>query len=149
MAPIPVELDPELENRLHSLLERLNLLPVLTPPPQSTQRSCGVKENEITAEGHNMIVSYNVADFDPRPRQSAQLVSWCPPTPNWNPWTACNIDEGPEVRFSPSSLFVTNCVSSCKRCVLALSRPYNLCLRSVEHTNRGMMNGSIVEFGVR
>nr|XP_040564677.1 dosage compensation regulator-like isoform X2 [Lepeophtheirus salmonis] len=23
------------------------------------------------------------------------VVSWCPPKPNWNPWQACNIDEGP------------------------------------------------------
>jgi len=23
------------------------------------------------------------------------IVSWSPPLPNWNPWTSCNIDEGP------------------------------------------------------
>jgi len=23
------------------------------------------------------------------------IVSWSPPQPNWNPWTSCNIDEGP------------------------------------------------------
>ena len=23
------------------------------------------------------------------------VVSWSPPTQNWNPWTGCNIDEGP------------------------------------------------------
>lgn len=22
-------------------------------------------------------------------------MPWSPPQPNWNPWTACNIDEGP------------------------------------------------------
>ena len=27
--------------------------------------------------------------------QPAGVVSWSPPQPNWNPWTACNIDEGP------------------------------------------------------
>ncbi|KAM7535638.1 hypothetical protein Aperf_G00000096878 [Anoplocephala perfoliata] len=96
VAPIPVELDSELENRLHSLLERLNLVPVLTPPPQPVQRGSGNRGNELATEEHNMIINYNVADFVPRPRQSAQLVSWCLPTPNWNPWTACNIDEGPE-----------------------------------------------------
>lgn len=26
--------------------------------------------------------------------QKAGFVSWSPPVPNWNPWTACNIDEG-------------------------------------------------------
>ena len=25
----------------------------------------------------------------------AGVVSWSPPMPNWNPWTGCNIDEGP------------------------------------------------------
>ena len=25
----------------------------------------------------------------------AGVVSWSPPTQNWNPWTGCNIDEGP------------------------------------------------------
>lgn len=23
------------------------------------------------------------------------MVPWSPPQPNWNPWTGCNIDEGP------------------------------------------------------
>jgi len=23
------------------------------------------------------------------------VVSWSPPLPNWNPWSSCNIDEGP------------------------------------------------------
>lgn len=23
------------------------------------------------------------------------VVSWSPPTQNWNPWTGCNIDDGP------------------------------------------------------
>ena len=27
--------------------------------------------------------------------QPAGVVSWSPPQPNWNPWTGCNIDEGP------------------------------------------------------
>ena len=22
-------------------------------------------------------------------------VSWAPPQPNWNPWSSCNIDDGP------------------------------------------------------
>lgn len=25
----------------------------------------------------------------------AGVVPWSPPQPNWNPWTGCNIDEGP------------------------------------------------------
>ena len=56
-------------------------------------------------EEHNMIMNYQIADFEPRPRQSAQLISWCPPLENWNPWIACNIDEGPEVSISMQELW--------------------------------------------
>lgn len=56
-----------------------------------------------------MIMHYQVADFEPRPRQSAQLVSWCPPIENWNPWTACNIDEGPEVCAPARAVFGRTC----------------------------------------
>ncbi len=27
-------------------------------------------------------------------KEPHNVISWAPPTPNWNPWTACNIDEG-------------------------------------------------------
>ena len=30
-----------------------------------------------------------------QPAPSSGVVSWSPPTQNWNPWTGCNIDEGP------------------------------------------------------
>lgn len=34
--------------------------------------------------------------FEPSQRQSgAGVVPWSPPQVNWNPWTSCNIDEGP------------------------------------------------------
>lgn len=26
--------------------------------------------------------------------QTSSVIPWSPPQPNWNPWTACNIDEG-------------------------------------------------------
>ncbi|VDO11988.1 unnamed protein product [Rodentolepis nana] len=87
LVPISVEIDPELDNRLHAMLEKLNMLPILTSPPLT---------NSSSPEEHNMIVTYNIAEFKSKPRQSAEPVSWSPPTPNWNPWTACNIDHGPE-----------------------------------------------------
>ena len=33
--------------------------------------------------------------FPPSRPAEAGVVSWSPPTQNWNPWTGCNIDEGP------------------------------------------------------
>lgn len=32
--------------------------------------------------------------------QPAGVVSWSPPQQNWNPWTGCNIDEGPMATMS-------------------------------------------------
>lgn len=32
--------------------------------------------------------------------QPAGVVSWSPPQSNWNPWTGCNIDEGPMATLS-------------------------------------------------
>lgn len=29
------------------------------------------------------------------------VVSWSPPQPNWNPWSSCNIDEGPLATACP------------------------------------------------
>ncbi|KAH9284837.1 ATP-dependent RNA helicase A [Echinococcus granulosus] len=105
LPPLAVKLNPDLENRLHALLERLHLVPNLSPPVPSLKTSrTAVGSSE---EEHNMITNYQVADFEPRPRQSAQLISWCPPIENWNPWTAYNIDEGPEALMSLAQLSQT------------------------------------------
>lgn len=32
------------------------------------------------------------------------VVPWSPPQPNWNPWTSCNIDEGPMATVSGVSM---------------------------------------------
>ena len=90
MPPVEVRLQPNLESRLNKVLERLHLVPNTTPPQPAV-----TEENE-----HNMIATCQVVDFEPKPRQDAQLLAWCPPIPNWNPWTGCNIDEGPEVGFA-------------------------------------------------
>ncbi|VDO88999.1 unnamed protein product [Schistosoma curassoni] len=79
-----VNLNSKVEENLTDVLENLglpvNLKPTSLPPDQA----------------YNMITNYNLVDFGDAPKQQPQLVAWCPPLPNWNPWTACNIDEGPE-----------------------------------------------------
>ncbi|KAL5108829.1 ATP-dependent RNA helicase A [Taenia crassiceps] len=105
LPPLAVKLDPDLENRLNALLEKLHLVPNLSPPAPSLKTSRSAVDS--SEEEHNMIMHYQVADFEPRPRQSAQLVSWCPPIENWNPWTACNIDEGPEALMSLAQISQT------------------------------------------
>lgn len=42
------------------------------------------------------LVQGKMVTFEPSQRQSgAGVVPWSPPQVNWNPWTSCNIDEGP------------------------------------------------------
>lgn len=42
-----------------------------------------------------MITNQVLDDFISSRPQPAGVVSWSPPQQNWNPWTGCNIDEGP------------------------------------------------------
>lgn len=42
-----------------------------------------------------MITDHVLDDFISSKPQPAGVVSWSPPQQNWNPWTGCNIDEGP------------------------------------------------------
>ena len=37
------------------------------------------------------------------------IVSWSPPLPNWNPWTNCNIDEGPLASVTCRLPSITSC----------------------------------------
>lgn len=43
-------------------------------------------------------------DFISSKPQPAGVVSWSPPAQNWNPWTNCNIDEGPLATMSLETL---------------------------------------------
>nr|CAD7444842.1 unnamed protein product [Timema bartmani] len=48
------------------------------------------------SEGPVSLLSNTILeDFIASKPQAAGVVTWSPPQPNWNPWTACNIDEGP------------------------------------------------------
>lgn len=89
-----VNLNSKVEENLTDVLENLglpvNMKPSSLPPDQA----------------YNMITNYNLVDFGDAPKQQPQLVAWCPPLPNWNPWTACNIDEGPEVGFHKRLLVI-------------------------------------------
>lgn len=51
--------------------------------------------------------------FEPSQRQSgAGVVPWSPPQVNWNPWTSCNIDEGPMAFVSLNVLWLWRFFSS-------------------------------------
>ncbi|KAH3778151.1 ATP-dependent RNA helicase A-like isoform X2 [Dreissena polymorpha] len=87
--PYDVAVSPEIEQQLDSCLQQWDLRPEIPPPNQ---------------EGVSTLVNRTVLDeFRPGMKKPGGVVSWAPPTPNWNPWTNCNIDEGPLATASLAS----------------------------------------------
>lgn len=52
----------------------------------------------------SLLTNQVLDDFISSMPQPAGVVSWSPPQPNWNPWTGCNIDEGPLATMSLDKL---------------------------------------------
>nr|CAD7398713.1 unnamed protein product [Timema cristinae] len=81
MKPYPVSISPELSKQIFDVLDALQINPTIIPKD---------------SEGPVSLLSNTILeDFIASKPQSAGVVTWSPPQPNWNPWTACNIDEGP------------------------------------------------------
>ncbi|PSN52665.1 Dosage compensation regulator [Blattella germanica] len=82
MKPYEVALSPELESQIFTVLEDLKIMPAnVTPSEAGTPIS--------------LLTPHVLDDFITSKPQAAGVVPWSPPQPNWNPWTGCNIDEGP------------------------------------------------------
>lgn len=80
--PFEVAVSPELEANLDEALQSWNITPT------QVSASC--------TEPVSLVTHTQLDEFVPAPkRPQPGVVSWCPPQPNWNPWTNCNIDEGP------------------------------------------------------
>jgi ATP-dependent RNA helicase A len=76
-----VSIAPELEQQLDAYLADVCVRPVLPQP-------------EVV--GQSLLTDIKLAEFPPSTTSTAcgNAVPWAPPMPNWNPWTAANIDEG-------------------------------------------------------
>lgn len=83
--PYPVAIAPELENEINEALKSINVIPTKIPDPESLEQDQAV----------SILNSTVLDEFISGKPQSAGVVSWAPPLPNWNPWAGCNIDEGP------------------------------------------------------
>lgn len=82
LKPYQVRVDPQLMNRVKDCLLELNIQPVQLPNgPTSAPYSLLIPEKEIPK-----VTNPN--------QSSGNVISWSPPQANWNPWNACNIDEG-------------------------------------------------------
>ncbi|CAM5134538.1 unnamed protein product [Eretmochelys imbricata] len=88
--PYEVVVSPDLENQLNSIIQELSLEVM----PQPEDPSCPVLLN-----------IGKLAHFEPSVRQNQMgVVPWSPPQSNWNPWTSCNIDEGPLAYATPEQI---------------------------------------------
>lgn len=86
MKPYQVAVSPDLKRQLTDCLNQLQISPVQIPiqNPDSDNK-----------QPVSLVSDHVIEDFLASKPQPAGVVPWSPPQPNWNPWTGCNIDEGP------------------------------------------------------
>ena len=86
LPPYEVNLAPEMMAQVHDCISSLEYTPV-------DPTGYGVEG----AENLPLLQDTKFLDdlLPPSNKSEGGVVSWSPPTANWNPWLACNIDEGP------------------------------------------------------
>ncbi|KAJ7420062.1 ATP-dependent RNA helicase A [Pitangus sulphuratus] len=90
LEPYEVSLSPDLENQLQKTVRELSL--EIVPSPEDPSNPVLISVGKL-------------AHFEPSQRQSHMgVVPWSPPHSNWNPWTGCNIDEGPLANLTPEQI---------------------------------------------
>lgn len=86
--PYPVTVDGELLNNLNQALTALEINPII--PATNTE-----KPGPVT-----FMIPRKVTFPLSQKRITSGVIPWSPPQVNWNPWTSCNIDEGPLANVS-------------------------------------------------
>ncbi|NXR74258.1 DHX9 helicase, partial [Pycnonotus jocosus] len=90
LEPYEVSLSSDLENHLQKTVRELSL--EIVPSPEDPSNPVLINVGKL-------------AHFEPSQRQSHMgVVPWSPPHSNWNPWTGCNIDEGPLANLTPEQI---------------------------------------------
>uniref|UniRef100_A0A8D2KTB7 RNA helicase n=1 Tax=Varanus komodoensis TaxID=61221 RepID=A0A8D2KTB7_VARKO len=88
--PYEVTVSTDLESRLQKIVEEMSLQTV--PPPEDPSLPAVLNIGKL-------------AHFEPSQKQNQMgVVPWSPPQSNWNPWTSCNIDEGPLAYATPEQI---------------------------------------------
>ncbi|EFA00345.2 dosage compensation regulator isoform X1 [Tribolium castaneum] len=82
MKPFDVKISPDLQKQIKDCLDTLNITPVEVKPESESQPV-------------SLLSNHILDDFQASKPIAAGVVPWSPPQQNWNPWTGCNIDEGP------------------------------------------------------
>ncbi|XP_055688830.1 dosage compensation regulator isoform X2 [Lutzomyia longipalpis] len=90
MKPYHVCISPELQQKIEACLAGLNIQPI---SPQAAPR---IKQEDGTMQPFSLLIPSNEPRVDRMhlQNQPGSVISWSPPQQNWNPWLACNIDEG-------------------------------------------------------
>ncbi|KAG7203525.1 hypothetical protein KM043_013578 [Ampulex compressa] len=104
--PYPVKISAELESQIRDVLISLDIKPINIKQPQASSSAEYIKteDNNQMANGISLLTNQVLDDFLLSVPQPAGVVSWSPPQANWNPWTGCNIDEGPLATISLDTL---------------------------------------------
>ncbi|XP_023787422.1 ATP-dependent RNA helicase A [Cyanistes caeruleus] len=90
LEPYEVLLSSDLENHLQKTIRELSLQ--IVPLPEDPSNPVLINVGKL-------------AHFEPSQRQNHMgVVPWSPPHSNWNPWTGCNIDEGPLANLTPEQI---------------------------------------------
>lgn len=92
MKPFDVKLSPNLIAQIDDCLNSMDIRPVQVPPQYHNNDGDKQSSNESVSLMTTPILNNYSVDVKPT---TAGVVPWSPPQPNWNPWTNCNIDEGP------------------------------------------------------
>ncbi|XP_050427766.1 dosage compensation regulator [Adelges cooleyi] len=85
--PYEVNVDPGIINNVNDVLQEFKIEPISV-----------IKNDNDVQPGDAMSLITNQVLFDfqePKPFRASGVIPWSPPQPNWNPWLAINIDEGP------------------------------------------------------
>ncbi|XP_053247085.1 ATP-dependent RNA helicase A isoform X1 [Podarcis raffonei] len=90
--PYEVNISSDLEYHLQGIVEEMCLETV--PPPEDPNFPAILNIGKL-------------AHFEPSQKQNQTgVVPWSPPQSNWNPWTSCNIDEGPLAYATPEQISI-------------------------------------------
>ncbi|XP_022910622.2 dosage compensation regulator mle isoform X1 [Onthophagus taurus] len=90
MPPYQVAISPDLRTKVKNCLRDLNITPTSISEPS---------DQPVSLLTNTVLDAFEESKVTP-----GSVVSWSPPQPNWNPWTNCNIDEGPLARATLEEL---------------------------------------------
>lgn len=91
MKAFDIKISPNLRKQIQGCLADMNIEPLTIPSGVETQT-------------YSLLSDLKFNDYKAAQPKAAGVVTWSPPQQNWNPWTGCNIDEGPLANINLDNL---------------------------------------------